>query len=773
MSYSVRILSTKSLDSSPSVLLVSSDGTKTLVNCGEGCQRTFLEFGQKVSSMNRICLTHLSHDSIGGIPGMILTAADVLQDAVSSAKAALVHNNKKPQKPEESALPGLHLLGPVGTQKFVSSLRHFMRRDSFQVKVHEGAYSQPKNGGPKKRKKGSKNEGAYDVQSIVCHTNDFHRSEDSTKRQRLETNDQALSYIFTTPPIQGKFLVERAIALGIPKGPLFGQLKNGKSVTFTNEAGTTRTISSSEVVEPGSPGISIAVLYYPSNECLDQLKSSEKLKEYQENEKGHPVLEVIVHMATRDLFLGKEAKEWRESFGSEVKHIFLATDLRSSTETSSPFHSGMMGAIARSKVCSSVYNVPNIPIQLRETTPAAQPEGETVPGYMEAQPLLEYIIVPRSKRGFGSRNASVLHWRSIQKQVLQILEQSGAKGEAENALSHHSSVLTSNANNDKNRGELIFTGTGSAIPCKYRNVSGIYLKMENGNAMLLDVGEGTVGQLMRALSSSFSEVLCAIKAVWISHPHADHHLGLLRLLSDRNQVTDDPLLLIAPTSMLSFLLEYQEVDATVQGSYTFVDCKEVSTKVQRHLWLPEKHESHAKKMEQLHKDLGITRCTSVPVAHCRDAFAVILENTCFGRLVYSGDCRPSRPLAYAALGADLLIHEATFANGMEAEATLKRHSTIGEALQVAEDMKAKAVILTHFSQRYPKVPPVASKHNAPIVFAFDFVRVTPDNLLVAADLTQSMRLLYSEETAEKDEIMKDADVEAMNVPGLFAQKDVL
>mmetsp|Transcript_1886 Transcript_1886/g.3621 ORF Transcript_1886/g.3621 Transcript_1886/m.3621 type:complete len:152 (+) Transcript_1886:801-1256(+) len=99
-------------------------------------------------------------------------------------------------------------------------------------------------------------------------------------------------------------------------------------------------------------------------------------------------------------------------------------------------------------------------------------------------------------------------------------------------------------------GELILTGMGSAVPCKHRNVTGMYLRMNNGNIMLLDVGEGTVGQLLHSwkstlFSSSSSpsgsnekgkEValvdvcrtrLKGIKAVWISHPHTDHHLGLL------------------------------------------------------------------------------------------------------------------------------------------------------------------------------------------------------------------------------------------------------
>lgn len=50
--------------------------------------------------------------------------------------------------------------------------------------------------------------------------------------------------------------------------------------------------------------------------------------------------------------------------------------------------------------------------------------------------------------------------------------------------------------------EVVFLGTGSAIPSKYRNVSGIYLRLQAATAgeggqrgMLLDCGEGSLGQL--------------------------------------------------------------------------------------------------------------------------------------------------------------------------------------------------------------------------------------------------------------------------------------
>lgn len=58
------------------------------------------------------------------------------------------------------------------------------------------------------------------------------------KRPRLSQSDKvggghgAITYIFRTAEIQGKFLVEKAKELGIPAGPVYGRLKAGESVTL-------------------------------------------------------------------------------------------------------------------------------------------------------------------------------------------------------------------------------------------------------------------------------------------------------------------------------------------------------------------------------------------------------------------------------------------------------------------------------------------------------------------------------------------------------------
>ena len=71
---------------------------------------------------------------------------------------------------------------------------------------------------------------------------------------------------------------------------------------------------------------------------------------------------------------------------------------------------------------------------------------------------------------------------------------------------------------------------------------------------------------------------------------------------------------------------------------------------------------------------------------------------------YSGDCRPSRNLAAIGKGSTVLVHEATFDDELQGDAKAKKHSTISEAVGVGVEMGARRIILTHFSQRYSKIP---------------------------------------------------------------------
>jgi len=70
------------------------------------------------------------------------------------------------------------------------------------------------------------------------------------------------------------------------------------------------------------------------------------------------------------------------------------------------------------------------------------------------------------------------------------------------------------------------------------------------------------------------------------------------------------------------------------------------------------------------------------------------------KVVLLGDTMDSLAIAPLALGADVLSHEATFREGMEATALRAQHSTAWMAGEFAAAVGARALVLTHFSARY-------------------------------------------------------------------------
>jgi ribonuclease Z len=142
---------------------------------------------------------------------------------------------------------------------------------------------------------------------------------------------------------------------------------------------------------------------------------------------------------------------------------------------------------------------------------------------------------------------------------------------------------------------------------------------------------------------------------------------------------------------------------------------------------------------------------------------VILAHKSGFSLCYSGDCRPSRRLATAARGVQVLVHEATFADDLSSHALRKRHSTVSEALRVSSDANAGHTILTHFSQRYPKTLGVNretetendGKQKPAIVCAFDGMRVSWDALGNLAETARRADLMFEALSREDPEAREE------------------
>ena len=79
-------------------------------------------------------------------------------------------------------------------------------------------------------------------------------------------------------------------------------------------------------------------------------------------------------------------------------------------------------------------------------------------------------------------------------------------------------------------------------------------------------------------------------------------------------------------------------------------------------------------------------------------------------------CSPSQSLVKAGLHCDLLIHEATFHDDKADDALKKKHCTVFEAASIALQMRARHIVLTHFSQRYPRAVMTAALPGRPAAF---------------------------------------------------------
>ena len=88
--------------------------------------------------------------------------------------------------------------------------------------------------------------------------------------------------------------------------------------------------------------------------------------------------------------------------------------------------------------------------------------------------------------------------------------------------------------------KIVFLGTGSMKPSKYRNVSSIIVEFDRENMVMLDCGEGSHIQLIDHYGyEQYEARLLSLKIIFITHIHSDHNLGLLDVISHRNKVLQE------------------------------------------------------------------------------------------------------------------------------------------------------------------------------------------------------------------------------------------
>ncbi|ETW09117.1 hypothetical protein, variant 1 [Aphanomyces invadans] len=695
MPVDIQVLSVASTEMSPAII-VTDENQRYLFNAGEGLQRLCMEHRVRLAKLHHVCLTEIASSTVGGLPGLILTVSDT---------------GKK----------GLNVFGPTGTKAFFRATRHFLHRPAFAMEVQDLTTASPKV---------VQNE-SMALQPVVVDDAVDEAAPATTSgsptHKRAKTSTAApisVSYIVETPTQRGKFLIQKALALGVPKGPLCGKLHRGEDVVI-DVNGASVTVKSIDCVSTSSPGVAFAIVACPTIGTIASLTQKQQFASYQQP--GAVVkMSLLVHLGNAQVLKHPQYIQWVQSFGAQTQHILVNhkecpqwTVFRASATLQTQLHD----------LFPSNYAAPHHEVAPMESI--SLDFGEAIVG----QPLLKYTLTPAAKQGIDRSGVmQPLNLHAIQLDAQQML--------AEAKIDLNGRAVPS-PNSELGQGHVTFLGTGSAIPSKYRNVTSNLIAI-GSSFLLLDSGEGCFGQLFRSVGgdkAKLTHLLENLHVVWISHNHADHHLGLVRLLSERSLALP-PLAIIGPTAVFYWLEDYSKIDASIVGKYIFENNTAFDIRNQHS---PKDldpfgiHMATIRGILATHYDIVQFDC--IPVKHCFQSFAVVF--TCLNgfvhppfqailfhvvesflfryKVAFSGDCRPSQLLVEHAKDADVLIHEATFEDGMMGEAKKKDHSTTEEAIDVGIRANAKHILLTHFSQRYPKMPHLSADALERVMTALDLM----------------------------------------------------
>ena len=852
----VTFLSTPTVDTDGTSLLLHFDDKRYLIGgVHEGMQRVCVQEGARLSRVTDVWLTGRTEwKNVGGIFGLILTLADVLQSAIQNAKEAMEKTRKHLTDRQEQSQkegvqdsrnierPTLTVHGGVNLMQTLATARKFIFRKNLPLVVEEYEHSStvdekwkptwmdknisvwampiapgessPEAKGSEKQDTGSTSpltthdeedlgtslaqEARTSPESTASHVSEtdksqilkgiisdmfdsdwrldalfetplaevqmpaaiFVRDSETNKIERYQgpmpggseplpdvnvlvrrpwpgaliaklpkaaPSAISMSYVFRNHPQRGRFDPKAAMSLGVLPGPKFRELTMGKSVL--NEQG--KPVLPEQVLGKGKPGGGFAVIDLPSKEYIAALIDRPE-------------------WSAQEVMVGVEAVVWKlgpgvaedvrlQQFIQELldfKHVISSPDYCANYLS---MDSASAAAVRHNQIDPDRFSIPAHDNRAK-ALPAAL--SHCTIAHRGIQIELEPEVVVRVPPVPVLLNTA---------QVISDLPSHVKKAASQAQSKVHSEAVQADLQKQDLPGldvELIPLGTGSALPSKYRNVSSTLMRVPGVGSYLFDCGENTLGQLSRLYPpEQLREVLRDLKMIWISHMHADHHLGTTSVIkawyeevygrarTPKFETNPEPtpanfvkfikeqkrLFVVAEATMSQWLNEYSKIeDFGYQELAVLVSAGGNPGYPSKLYWnsMGVGYETKARSInEALQTATGLSNLATAFVPHCSGSQAISMTFPNGFKVSYSGDCRPSKAFVEIGKGSTVLIHEATFDDELRGDAFAKKHSTISEAIGVGYAMGARRILLTHFSQRYQKMPNLNGLNN--FVLRFD------------------------------------------------------
>jgi ribonuclease Z len=160
-------------------VLAQREGEQLMFDCGEGVQRQMIIARRGFHKKMKVFISHMHGDHILGLPGLLQTMA-------------MLNRERK-----------LDIYGPPGITLFLEGVRESTQFGlTFPVEIHE-----------------IENEG------VICNEKEY--TVQAARGEHLIPN---LAYAFIEKPRPGKFFPRKAEALGVPEGPFWSKLQQGRKV---------------------------------------------------------------------------------------------------------------------------------------------------------------------------------------------------------------------------------------------------------------------------------------------------------------------------------------------------------------------------------------------------------------------------------------------------------------------------------------------------------------------------------------------------------------
>ncbi|NXP37942.1 RNZ2 protein, partial [Leiothrix lutea] len=753
----VQVVAAGSRDAGAAVY-VFSEFNRYLFNCGEGTQRAMQEHKLKISHLDSIFLSRVSWANVGGLPGMILTLKAIgLQRCV--------------------------FLGPPKLQNYLKAIRLFpgpLKRMDLAVQLHTESeykdetmtvYQIPLTGKPLAAESSSPQSPGASPQGGNSPKRDTGPGSPRATQQSLEQGkespkkpgddqksarrhpDLVTAFLCKVHPRKGKFLAAKAQELGLPVGtpailPIITALKNGESVTFEG-----KELFPEELCTPTDPGPVFLVLECPHEGFVDAVCQNETFQ------RAMLCTSLLCQPQGASLVApkwerGGDAKDISQNhrisrFGPGTQHLVL-------NENSSAVHN------PRSYKIQTQLNLihPEI-FPLLSTYQSKEAEAVCPVPIVRGECLLKYHLRPQQE---WQRDAvTVCDPDMFVNEALDLPDFQTRVKECKESLSAVPGNVSAYP-------EIVFLGTGSAIPMKIRNVSSTLVNTSATHSLLLDCGEGTFGQLCRHYGEQVDQVLCNLVAVFVSHMHTDHHSGLVNILMERRRAfaalgqAFSPLFLVAPEQIMPWLHEYHNHCEEILGDIQMIPsqclvkgCENIRPKAKEFV-------------SSLLESYNLAEFQTCEVQHCKNAFACSVIHKSGWKVVYSGDTMPCMALVQMGKNANLLIHEATLEDGMEKEAIEKTHSTTSQAIQTGMKMNAEFIMLNHFSQRYAKIPLFSEDFSEKVGIAFDHMRVRFGDFPAIPKLIPPLKALFADDIVEMEERKEKRELRLLKETALVLDK---